>query len=130
MSAKLVAIVWAAVGLLFLSLPSFSHHGSNIVYDLNQTITISGNVTDFQFVNPHTLIFFDVTADDGTVVGWLGGLPSSIGLGRNEGWNRDTIKPGDEISITGAPARGDAPSVWVEQVIINGEPMLRQKYTG
>jgi len=130
MSAKLVAIVWAAVGLLFLSLPSFSHHGSNIVYDLNQTITISGNVTDFQFVNPHTLIFFDVTADDGTVVGWLGGLPSSIGLGRNEGWNRDTIKPGDEISITGAPARGDAPSVWVEQVVINGEPMLRQKYTG
>ena len=130
MSAKLVAIVSAAVGLLFLSLPSFSHHGSNIVYDLNQTIIIEGTVTDFQFVNPHTLIFFDVTADDGTVVGWLGGLPSSIGLGRNEGWNRDTIKPGDEISITGAPARGDAPSVWVEQVIINGEPMLRQKYTG
>ena len=130
MSAKLVAIVSAAVGLLFLSLPSFSHHGSNIVYDLNQTITISGTVTDFQFVNPHTLIFFDVTADDGTVVGWLGGLPSSIGLGRNEGWNRDTIKPGDEISITGAPARRDAPSVWVEQLIINGEPMLRQQYTG
>ena len=72
MSAKLVAIVSAAAGLLFLSLPSFSHHGSNIVYDLTQTSTRSGTVTDCQFVNPHTLIFFDVTADDGTVVGWLG----------------------------------------------------------
>lgn len=130
MSAKLVAIFSAGVGLLLLSLPSFSHHGSNVVYDLTQTITLTGTVTDFQFVNPHTLIFFDVTGEDGAVVGWLAGLSGPNSLGRNEGWGRDTFKPGDQISITGAPARGGAPSVWVEQVFLNGKPLLGQRYTG
>ncbi len=130
MSAKLVANLSAAAGLLFFSVASLSHHGSNVVYDLNQTISIMGTVTDFQFVNPHTLIFFDVTGEDGTVVGWLAGLSGPSRLARSEGWSRDTFKPGDQISITGAPARGDAPSVWVEQVFLNGTPLLGQRYTG
>ena len=41
-----------------------------------------------------------------------------------------TLKPGDEISVTGAPARGGEPSVWVEQVILNGAPLLHGEYTG
>lgn len=130
MSARLVAIFAAGVGLLSLSLPSFSHHGSNIVYDLTQTISIAGTVTDFQFVNPHTLVLLDVTGEDGTTVGWLAGLSSPNSLGPNEGWTRETLKPGDQISITGAPARGGAPSIWVEQILLNGEPLLRGKYSG
>ena len=129
MNSKLVAMI-AGLGIACLSFPSMGHHGSNVVYDLNQTITVTGTVTDYQFVNPHTLIFFEITADDGSVVGWLGGLPSSGGLARTEGWTRDTLKPGDEIIVTGAPARNAAPSVWIEQVVLNGEPLLRQRYTG
>ncbi len=129
MSAKLVAIFSAAAGLLFFSVASFAHHGTSIVYDLNQTVNITGTITDFQFVNPHTLIFFDVTGEDGTVVGWLAGLSGPNSLGRRDGWSRDTLKPGDQISITGAPARGGAPSVWVEQVFLNGTPLLGQRYT-
>ncbi len=130
MNAKFVAIFIAAAGLLFSSVASFGHHGSNIVYDLTETITVTGTVTDFKFVNPHTLILFEVTGEDGTVVGWLAGLSSPNSLASNDGWTGETLKPGDEISITGAPARRDAPSVWVEQVFLNGEPLLRQRYTG
>ena len=68
--------------------------------------------------------------EDGSVVGWLAGLPSTVSLGRNEGWTGETLKPGDEISITGAPARNDAPSIWVEQITLNGEPLLGRHYTG
>ncbi len=130
MSAKLVAIFLATVGLLILSVPSFSHHGSNTVYDLTQTITITGTVTDFQFINPHTLIFVGVTGEDGAVVEWLAGLSSPTSLASNDGWTRDMLKPGDQISITGAPARRSVPSVWVEQVFLDGEPLLSQRYTG
>ena len=130
MSPKLIAILSTGVGLLSLSVPSYSHHGTAIVYDLTQSITISGTVTDFRFVNPHTLIYLDVSGEDGKVVSWLGGLSSNISLSRSEGWTKETLKPGDEISVTGAPARGGAPSVWVEQAILNGEPLLLGEYTG
>ena len=130
MSPRLIAIVSTGVGLLSLSLPSYSHHGTAIVYDLTQSITISGTVADFRFVNPHTLIYLDVRGEDGEVISWLGGLSNHTSLPRSEGWTKETLKPGDEISVTGAPARGGAPSVWVQQVILNGEPRLQGEYTG
>lgn len=129
MSSRIAAIV-AGIAMSFPSYLSWSHHGSNVVYDLTRSITIAGTVTEFQFVNPHTQILFEATGEDGTVVGWLAGLPGSARLILEEGWSGDTLKPGDEISILGAPARNDAPSVWVEQVFLNGEPLLRDKYTG
>ncbi len=129
MDSKLSAIL-AGIVIALLSLPSLSHHGSNVVYDLTQSITVTGIVTEFQFVNPHAGILFDVAGEDGSTVSWLAGLPGSMGLARNEGWTSDTVKPGDEISITGAPARNNAPSVWVEQIFVNGEPLLGRAYTG
>ena len=116
--------------MAFPSFPLLSHHGSNVVYDLTRSITVAGTVTEFQFVNPHTQILFEVPGADGSAVGWLAGLPGSARLILEEGWSRDTLKPGDEILILGAPARGDAPSVWVEQVYLDGAPLLGDKYTG
>ncbi|MFL2547027.1 MAG: DUF6152 family protein [Candidatus Rariloculaceae bacterium] len=129
MNAKLVSTL-AGVALAALSLPSNGHHGSNVVYDLASTITVAGTVTEFQFVNPHTQILFEVTSEDRSTVTWLAGMSSSLSLGQNENWTRDTIKPGDEISIVGSPARNDAPSIWVEQIEVNGEPLLDGRYTG
>ncbi len=129
MKLKLVAIL-TGFAIAGLSLPSSGHHGSNVVYDLTQSVTLSGTVTEFQFVNPHTQILFEVTGEDGSVVTWLAGMSSSLGLGQNEGWTRETIKPGDEITITGSPARNDAPSIWVEQINVDGEPLLKGRYTG
>ena len=130
MSPRLIATLSTGVGALFLSVPSYSHHGTSIVYDLSQSIAISGTVADFQFVNPHTLIYLDVRGEDGEVISWLGGLSNPTTLTRSEGWTQETLKPGDEISVTGAPARGGAPSVWVQQVILNGEPLLQGEHTG
>ena len=130
MGSKRTAIVAAGIAVLSLSVPSFGHHGTSIVYDLTDSITISGVVTDFRFVNPHTLIHFDVSGDNGEVVEWLAGLSSNTNLSRTEGWTRDTLKPGDQITITGAPARGGAPSVWVVQVLLDGRPLLEGEYTG
>jgi hypothetical protein len=119
-----------AVGLLIPCWPAAGHHGSNVVYDLAQSITLTGTVTRLQFVNPHALIYFNVTSPDGSVVEWFAGLPSASRLGAAEGWTRETLKPGDPITITGAPARGGAPSLWTEQVSRDGEPLLQERYTG
>ena len=55
-----------AVGLALGSGAVLAHHGASVVYDLAQSMTMTGSVTDFQFVNPHVLIYFEVEADDGT----------------------------------------------------------------
>ena len=125
-----MTVAFAGFALVAISLPSFGHHGTAIVYDLTRSVTVTGTVTDFKYVNPHAQILFNVTADDGSEVEWLAGLPSPNTLGPNEGWTRETLKPGDAISIIGAPARNDAPSIWVEQIHLNGEPLLGEGYTG
>ncbi len=105
-----------------------AHHGTSTVYDLYQVVSVAGTVTDFQFVNPHVLIFFEVTEPGGAVVTWSAGLTSPLRVARSDGWSRDTLKPGDQISITGFPARNGAPSLWVQQVVLDGTPLLSQRY--
>ena len=128
MRAKVLAICSGTAVTLLFSLVSSAHHGTSATYDPIQTVTIMGTVTDFEFVNPHVLIFFDVTGQDGAVVRWSAGLTSPLRIARSDGWSRDTLKPGDRISITGFPARSGAPSLWVEQVFLDGKPLLSRFY--
>jgi hypothetical protein len=125
MRSKVLTICSVAAAILLFAVGSSAHHGASVVYDLNQKVSITGTVTDFQFVNPHVLIFFEVTGEDGAVVTWSAGLTSPNRLARSDGWSRETLKPGDQVSITGSPARGGAPSLWVQQVTVGGDPLLR-----
>ena len=117
---KLLAPFTLIAGLLIGSTTLFAHHGSSVVYDPEQSITVSGVVTDFQFINPHVLIFFEVEKADGIKVVWSAGLTNPIRLARNDGWTRNLFKAGDQVTITGSPARSGAPSLWVEMVL-NGQ---------
>lgn len=121
---------WIKAAVLSLGLASapaavLAHHGASVVYDLSQHLTMTGTVTEFQFVNPHVLIFFEVEGDDGVKTVWSAGLTSPNRLARSDGWSRDMFRPGDTVTITGSPARGGAPSLWVEAVLdANGNSLL------
>jgi len=114
-----------ALGLVLGSGVGLAHHGASVVYDLAQSMTMTGTVTDFQFVNPHVLIYFEVEAGDGTKTVWSAGLTSPNRLARSDGWSQDMFQPGDTVTVTGSPARGGAPSLWVDQVLDgDGSPLL------
>jgi len=106
-----------ALGLTFASSAVLAHHGASVVYDLSQHLTMTGKVTEFQFVNPHVLIFFEVEGEDGSKTVWSAGLTSPNRLARSDGWSKDMFKAGDTVTITGSPARSGAPSLWVEGVL-------------
>jgi hypothetical protein len=108
--------VWLAAAAAVTSGLALAHHGAAVVYDLSQHLTMSGTVTDFQFVNPHVLIFFEVSNEDGSSTVWSAGLTSPNRLARSDGWTRTTFEPGDAVTITGSPARSGAPSLWVDAV--------------
>jgi len=66
-------------------------------------------------MNPHARIYVDVKSEKGDVITWDFELGSPNGLMRN-GWRRDSLKNGDEVTVTGwlaknAPNVGNAGSV-------------------
>jgi hypothetical protein len=105
--------------LLVLSGPAFGHHGS-AAYDMSKTVTVTGKITDFQFVNPHVLISMDVKDASGKVDKWEGELTSPNHLAR-AGWTKSTLKPGDEITLIGGPAKSGTPTMWIRKITKDGQ---------
>jgi hypothetical protein len=92
-----VAVVAA---LLILSASSFAHHGTGISYDLTVVpVTAKAKVTEFKWANPHIGIYVDIKDDKGKVENWSIEGNSPYNWARM-GWNRKTLKAGDEIVIT------------------------------
>jgi hypothetical protein len=122
MRKKITASVVAGIALLGASHPALAHHG-RASYDATRVFTIMGTVSDFQFSNPHVQLFLDVKDDKGNVEKWIGEGTSPNMLIR-EGWNRKTIKPGDQITATGHPARNGANTMRIEKIVLpNGKEL-------
>src|ERR671913_940024 len=80
-----------------------AHHSFAATYLEDQSVTIEGQIVQFLLRNPHSFVHVMVKEKDGTtnryVVEW--GSPSQL-QGKV---SRDTLKPGDEVIITGNPGR-------------------------
>jgi len=100
--------------VFMMSTAAIAHHGT-ANYNTDNQVTVKGTVTDFEFNNPHVLIYMQGKDDSGKIVKWEGELTSPNHLSR-AGWKKDTIKPGDVISITGYPTKSGAPEIWIQKV--------------
>jgi hypothetical protein len=89
----------AAVLLLLVSGPIFAHHGA-ASYDISKMTTLKGTVTSIQWMNPHAEIDIDVNDPAGKAQKYIVESVSPLGLSRN-GWTKDSLKPGDQITVTG-----------------------------
>lgn len=110
-----------AFGLFLAFTSAVAHHGG-AVYNEEDTVTVSGPVTAFKFVNPHVLISIAVTAETGEVVEWSGELTSPNRLARmaqagSVRWHKDILQPGDVIELTGNPAASGAPALRLHRVV-------------
>ena len=110
-----------AAGLLTIAAPMRAHH-SMAMYDQTREITLTGTVTEFRLTNPHIQILFDVKSDQGTIEHWssIGDNPVNL---RRKGWNRNTIKPTDQITITGYPAKDGRPLMTTHKIMLNGKEL-------
>src|SRR6202022_2877585 len=93
----------ALAGIMLAAVALFGHH-STAPYDLIHGTIIGGVVTKFDWQNPHVHIALDVTREDYVVEHWSVELENPHILGR-AGWTKDTLKPGDRISVTGGRAK-------------------------
>ena len=62
---------------------------------------VKGTVTRFEFINPHAAIIFEAKDQSGAMQRWHAELGGANALHRADGWTKDTLKPGDKITIIG-----------------------------
>src|SRR5262249_40600894 len=99
---RLSFLTLAASLLLYPDLAR-AHHGWAAFASESQ-ITLKGKVTEFHFVNPHSVVEVEVKDDKGQLQSWEGELPSRSNLG-TRGWTAASLGDKEEITITGYPAR-------------------------
>jgi len=115
MKFGLLAYIVVAAGLTVGSLPLSAHHGT-AEYDNTKTISMQGTVTALQYLNPHALILFTVKDDKGQTADWTAELQSPNLLSRR-GWSRSTLKPGDQVVITGHPVKNGVKAMTGQKVV-------------
>lgn len=107
--------------------PGAPHHGTG-GYDIKKTITLTGIATSFDWANPHCLLHLDVKDDNGKVERWTLEMTGPNTLTR-KGWRRDSIQPGDQVTVETHPAKNGLPlgissgSSYVLRTVVNGKSL-------
>ena len=95
---KMIPVLTLAFAVAALAVPALAHHGA-AAFDTSKTLTLKGTVTAWIWSNPHCLLQFDVTGDDGKVVHWVGETQNPVTM-VNGGWSKFSFKTGDKVTIT------------------------------
>ncbi len=115
--------------LVLLSVPVLLAHHSTAEYDLKHPATATGVVTRFEWSNPHARIHLDAADDSGAsghfeVEHWTIEIDSPNAL-RRLNWTRDSLKPGDKITCSGARAKDGSPRMRCTRVVLAGGAVLQ-----
>jgi len=89
------------------SVQAVAHHSISAMYMQDQSVTIKGTLREFLWRNPHSLFKVEAPDDNGVLHVWVieGAAPTQL---ESDGMRRTTLKPNDQVIVTGRPGRGAA----------------------
>jgi len=126
MSKRLAVIFMLFVGFALMSLPLLAHHGS-AAFDTGKQVVMKGTVTQWFWANPHCFLSYDAKDDAGNVAHWVvetSNPPDMI----NRGWSKQSLRVGDEITVTVEPVKNGKPVGRLIQVVLpNGKTLYSWK---
>lgn len=98
-------VLFLAAGILAGARPTLAHHSLSTEYDLNRSITVTGTVTKIEWENPHVRLYLNTNGSHAAdVMHWELEL-SSPNLLYLSGLKIDSLKIGDQITVSAYPAR-------------------------
>ena len=82
-------------------------HHSFAMYDGDKPLVLQATVKEFQWANPHVLLWITTDAAAGQKAGevWTIELSTSPGPLSRIGWTKRSVEPGDKISVELNPLR-------------------------
>ncbi len=94
----------AAIAAAICAVPAFAHH-SFAMFDQEKTITLKGTVKEFEWNNPHVwmriMVMDQATGKPMQYAMEMG----SVARSTYDGWKRDSVKPGDAVTVNIHPLR-------------------------
>lgn len=96
-----VALCLTAIAFSFS--PAFGHH-SFAMFDQTHAVEVSGTVTRFDWLNPHSWLYIATTDENGNDVAWGFETSSPSGLA-STGWRSDSVRPGDRVVVVFYPMK-------------------------
>ena len=106
-----------------------AHHAFAANYDMDNVGSVEGIVQEMVWANPHVHYYILVTLEDGTTELW-DGEAANLSLLAARGWDRNTIRVGDAIRVTGALGRDGIRRIQMRQVVrADGSPLVPQPPT-
>src|SRR5207249_8176251 len=99
----LAILAISAAALFTPSGLALAHHGA-AAFDTDKMVTVKGAVTELVYMNPHVQVYWETKNEQGVSEKWQGELTAPNKLTR-AGWNKNTLKPGDQITAAEIPTR-------------------------
>jgi Family of unknown function (DUF6152) len=115
MNSKRAILLAVILGLLMVSAPMFAHHG-NSAYDMSKSVPVKATITKFEYTNPHTQVYYDVTDEKGEVEHWVAETTNPAMLNR-VGWSKESLKPGDQVTLFVNPNKVGAKVTFLQKVV-------------
>lgn len=113
---RIASLLLICLSLVFTG-SAFAHHGFNAEFDASKSMRWMGIVTKVEWTNPHARFYIDVKDSNGTVTNWNFEMGSPLQL-RRQGWTRDSLKVGDQVTVEGYPAKDGAKMASAKKVTL------------
>src|SRR6185369_7851796 len=103
MSKPVRGLLTMALSAMLATPLALAHHGiSN--WDLNKDVTLTGRLTQLDYISPHAWLHLEVKGADGKPEAWQCEMRSAHAL-RRSGWTVEMFRVGSNITVTGSPER-------------------------
>ncbi len=93
-----------AVGVILATTSTLAHHSFAAFYLESESMSIEGQVQEFQFRSPHAMLLVSARTPEGAIATYAAEWANPRRMGR-DGITKDTLKPGDIVVVTGSPGR-------------------------
>jgi hypothetical protein len=97
-------ILLGFAALVLLSAPASGHHSFSAYYFEEQSITVEGDVAEFNYTAPHAWVYVMAADATGATRKFSAEWANPNRLAR-DGITRETLRAGDRVRITGSPGR-------------------------